>query len=43
MASNSVSKNASSIGGAGWYVLKNVDNSEMAVDFLVKLLHQMQI
>lgn len=36
MASNSVSKNASSIGGAGWYVLKNVDNSEMAVDFLGK-------
>jgi len=36
MANNSVSKNASSIGGAGWYVLKNVDNSEMAVDFLGK-------
>lgn len=36
MASNSDSVNASSIGGAGWYVLKNVGNSEAAVDFVGK-------
>lgn len=36
MASNSKSVNASSIGGAGWYVLKNVGNTDMAVDFLGK-------
>lgn len=30
------SKNASSIGGAGWYVLKNVGNTELAIDFLGK-------
>ena len=36
MASNSNSVNASSIGGAGWYVLKNVGNSETAVDFVGK-------
>ena len=36
MSSNSESVNASSIGGAGWYVLKNVENSETALDFLGK-------
>lgn len=36
MASNSNSVNASSIGGAGWYVLKNVGNSETVVDFVGK-------
>ena len=36
MASNSSSVNASSIGGAGWYALKNVGNTDMAVDFLGK-------
>lgn len=36
MSSNSKSVNASSIGGAGWYVLKNVGNTDMAVDFLGK-------
>lgn len=36
MGSNSNSVNASSIGGAGWYVLKNVGNTETAVDFLGK-------
>lgn len=36
MASNSKSVNASSIGGAGWYVLKNVGNTDMAKDFLGK-------
>lgn len=30
------SVNASSIGGAGWYVLKNVGNTDLAVDFLGK-------
>ncbi len=30
------STNASSIGGAGWYVLKNVGNDELAIDFLDK-------
>ena len=34
MSNNSKSLNASSIGGAGWYVLENVKNSETAVDFL---------
>ena len=34
MAKNSKSINASSIGGAGWYVLENVGNSGEAVDFL---------
>lgn len=29
-------KNASSLGGAGWYVLKNVGNTETAVDFVGK-------
>ncbi len=36
MANNKDSVNASSIGGAGWYALKNVGNTEMAVDFLDK-------
>ncbi|BCN29958.1 ABC transporter substrate-binding protein [Anaeromicropila herbilytica] len=34
MAANDKSVNASSIGGAGWYVLKNVGNAETAADFL---------
>lgn len=34
MEANSASVNASSIGGAGWYVLKNVGNAETAADFL---------
>ncbi len=34
MAENSNSVNASSIGGAGWYVLANVGNTEIAKDFL---------
>ena len=36
MSANSDSVNASSIGGAGWYVLKNVGNTDMAKDFLGK-------
>lgn len=36
MAANSDSVNASSCGGAGWYVLKNVGDYETAVDFLGK-------
>ena len=36
MASSTDSVNASSIGGAGWYALKNVGNTDMAVDFLGK-------
>lgn len=36
MEANSKSVNASSIGGAGWYVLKNVGNAETAADFLGK-------
>ena len=36
MSANSNSVNASSIGGAGWYVLKNVGNTDMAIDFLQK-------
>lgn len=36
MESNSSSVNASSIGGAGWYVLKNVGNTEAAIDFVGK-------
>lgn len=36
MANNKDSVNASSLGGAGWYALKNVGNSDMAVDFLGK-------
>lgn len=36
MSNNSNSVNASSIGGAGWYVLKNVANTETAVDFIGK-------
>lgn len=36
MESNKESVNASSIGGAGWYVLKNVGNEEVAKDFLAK-------
>lgn len=34
MAENADSVNASSIGGAGWYVLKNVGNEDAAKDFL---------
>lgn len=34
MDENEESVNASSIGGAGWYVLKNVGNEETAKDFL---------
>lgn len=34
MEANKDSVNASSIGGAGWYVLKNVGNTELAKDFL---------
>lgn len=34
MAENADSVNASSIGGAGWYVLKNVGNEATAKDFL---------
>lgn len=36
MGSNTESVNASSIGGAGWYVLKNVGNTDIAIDFLGK-------
>ena len=36
MANNKDSVNASSLGGAGWYALKNVGNTDMAVDFLGK-------
>ena len=36
MANNKDSVNASSLGGAGWYVLKNVGNTEKAVDFVGK-------
>lgn len=34
MAENADSVNASSIGGAGWYVLKNVGHEELAKEFL---------
>lgn len=34
MEANDKSVNASSIGGAGWYVLKNVGHEETAKDFL---------
>lgn len=34
MEKNSNSVNASSIGGGGWYVLKNVGNEELAKDFI---------
>lgn len=36
MSNVSSSVNASSIGGAGWYVLKNVGHEDLAVDFLGK-------
>lgn len=36
LGENSNSVNASSIGGCGWYVLKNVDNADKAKDFLAK-------
>ncbi|MCR1842894.1 ABC transporter substrate-binding protein [Murimonas intestini] len=36
MEINDASINASSIGGAGWYVLKNVGHEELAKDFLAK-------
>lgn len=36
MEANQDSVNASSIGGGGWYVLKNVGNQETAKDFLKK-------
>ncbi len=48
MSNVSNSVNASSIGGAGWYVLKNVGHEKTAVDFLGKtfgsnadLMHQL--
>lgn len=34
MGNNSASVNASSIGGAGWYVLENVGDTDTAIDFL---------
>ena len=34
MAENEASVNASSIGGGGWYVLKNVGHEDLAKDFL---------
>lgn len=34
MSENADSVNASSVGGAGWYVLKNVGNTDTAKDFL---------
>lgn len=34
MAENTDSVNASSIGGAGWYVLKNVGHEDLAKDFM---------
>ena len=34
MAQNADSVNASSIGGGGWYVLKNVGHEDLAKDFL---------
>ncbi len=37
------SVNASSLGGAGWYILKNVGHEKTAVDFLEKPLVLMQI
>lgn len=36
MDENADSVNASSIGGGGWYVLKNVGNEDLAKDFLKK-------
>jgi lactose/L-arabinose transport system substrate-binding protein len=36
MAENSASVNASSCGGAGWYVLKNVADLDLSKDFLAK-------
>ncbi len=36
MSANADSVNASSIGGAGWYVLKNVGNEALAKDFMAK-------
>ncbi len=36
MEANADAVNASSIGGAGWYVLKNTGNTETAIDFLAK-------
>lgn len=36
MAENSASINASSLGGSGWYVLKNAGHEETAKDFLSK-------
>ena len=36
MEANADSVNASSIGGGGWYVLKNVGHEELAKDFLSK-------
>lgn len=40
MAENDASVNASSIGGAAWYVLKNVGNAEVATDFVAKTFGQ---
>ncbi|EGT3616067.1 extracellular solute-binding protein [Clostridium perfringens] len=36
MANNPNSVNSSSLGGAGWYVLENVGNTDVAIDFLGK-------
>lgn len=38
MAENADSVNASSLGGSGWYVLKNVGNEELAKNFLKETL-----
>lgn len=50
MAENADSVNASSIGGAGWYVLKNVGHEDAAKDFLketfasnVELMNQLAV
>ncbi len=50
MGSNPDSVNASSLGGAGWYVLQNVGNTELAKDFLkntfassVELMNQLAV
>lgn len=50
MAENAESVNASSIGGAGWYVLKNVGHEKQAKDFLkatfassVELMNQLAV
>lgn len=40
MSENDASVNASSIGGAAWYVLKNVGNAETAKDFVATTFGQ---